>query len=149
VGGVGVASTAQQIESRLEAHVELLERESLDAGSRQFYCQGKVVEPIAEFADGRGFCLEMRLKGSSPLSEQRYRVRPSHRLEWVLVLTGETKALAARHNQSKVRACGQETTELRRRSNNLLKVVEQQEKPSLRYLLLKLVGRPNCVRDRR
>ena len=115
---------------------------TLRAGGGELECERQVVEPAAELGD-RLVRLEPRA-----LAEELDRLRLGERRHRVLDLAADPQQLPARDQEPQVGAGLEQLRELGRRLDDLLEVVEQQQKLALADVLGEAVLRPERLRDR-
>ena len=139
---VGVSSALEQVQPLGQALKNLRRGEHAGASGSQFQRKRQVVESTAELGD-RLVRLEPRA-----LAEKLDRLRLREGRDRILDLAVDPQQLPARDHQLQVGAVLEQRAELRRRLDDLLEVVEQQEEVALGDVLCKALLRPERLCDR-
>ena len=142
LAGLGAPAAAQEIEARGEPLDDLGRGEHADPCGRQLEGQGKVVETTAEKLDG--------LVGLDPPApaEELDGVRVGERVDGVCDLPIDPQELPARDEHAKVGERLEQGLQLRRRVDDLLEVVDQQQQLAGGHEPDEVVLRAERLRDR-
>ena len=101
-----------------------------DAGGRELEGEREVVEPRAKLLDDRTG-LEPRIGSPRPCGEELGRILRLERRDRIGLLAGKSQQLPARHEELKVRTGGEQPSELTCRIDQMLEVVEDEQKPAV------------------
>ena len=139
---LGITAPLQKVEALREPVEQLPRREQTGSRRGQLHSEREVVEAPAELGD-----LLVRLDAGAG-AKQLDCIRLGKWKDFVLGLASDPQQLAARDQQSQIRAGFDQRGQLGSRLDHLLKVVEQEQERALADVLGKSVFRPQRLRDR-
>src|SRR5438552_93909 len=145
--GIDAAAGLEKLEPFGETGKQLLGGKDSHAGGGELERERQVIQLSAELLnDWAG--LEPGIRRPRPSDEELDRILSLKRRDRICLLTGKAKHLAARYEQLTVRACGDHLRQVTGCIDEMLEVVENQEKPSVSDALSQTVCGPKRLSGR-
>ena len=130
LAGIDPAAGLEQVEPFGETVEQLLGGKHGDAGGRELEGEREVVELRAKLFDDRAG-LEPRIGRPRPGGEELGRIKRRERRDRICLFARKPQQLPARHEELKVRTGGKQPSELRCCIDQMLEVVEDEQKPTV------------------